>query len=193
MRAQSWCIVATLTVTTTLQGCAPLVVGGAAAGTAATAVDRRTAGTMVEDETIELKARKAIVGDKELDEKSHFNVTSYNTHVLITGETPTEELKARAEELIGKVPKVTRVYNEIAVGPVTSVATRSSDTVITSKVKTKLVADEHIDGLAVKVVTENGVVYLMGLLTRDEADRATEVARKTGGVQKVVKLIQYTD
>jgi osmotically-inducible protein OsmY len=169
------------------------VVGGAAAGTAATAVDRRTAGTMVEDETIELKARKAIVGDKELDEKSHFNVTSYNTHVLITGETPTEELKARAEELIGKVPKVTRVYNEIAVGPVTSVATRSSDTVITSKVKTKLVADEHIDGLAVKVVTENGVVYLMGLLTRDEADRATEVARKTGGVQKVVKLIQYTD
>jgi osmotically-inducible protein OsmY len=175
-----------------LQGCVAVAAGGAAAG-AATAVDRRTAGTMLEDETIELKARKSIVGDKELDEKSHLNVTSYNTHLLLTGETPTEELKARAAQLASAVPKVTRVYNEIAVGPPTSIATRSSDTLITSKVKTKLVADEQIDGVAVKVVTENGVVYLMGLLSHAEADRATEVARTTGGVQKVVKLIQYTD
>ena len=174
------------------QGCVAVAAGGAAAG-AATVVDRRTTGAMVEDETIELKSRKAIVGDKELDEQSHLNITSYNTHVLLTGETPTDALKARAEELVKAVPKVTRVYNEIAIGAPSSLLTRSSDTAITSKVKTKLVADEHIDGIAVKVVTESGVVYLMGLLTRDEADRATEVARKTGGVQKVVKLIQYTD
>lgn len=185
-------IPAVLAAVIVLEGCVALAAGGAAAG-AATVVDRRTTGTMVEDETIELKARKAFEGDKELDEQSHLNITSYNTHVLLTGETPTDALRARAEELISKVPKVTRVYNEITVGAPSSVMTRSSDTVITSKVKTKLVADEHIDGVAVKVVTENGVVYLMGLLTRAEADRATEVARKTGGVQKVVKLIQYTD
>jgi osmotically-inducible protein OsmY len=185
-------IPAVLAAVIVLEGCVALAAGGAAAG-AATVVDRRTTGTMVEDETIELKTRKAFEGDRELDEQSHLNITSYNTHVLLTGETPTEALRARAEEVASKVPKVTRVYNEITVGAPSSVMTRSSDTVITSKVKTKLVADEHIDGVAVKVVTENGVVYLMGLLTRAEADRATEVARKTGGVQKVVKLIQYTD
>jgi osmotically-inducible protein OsmY len=175
-----------------LNGCVALAAGGAAAG-AATAVDRRTAGTMLEDESIELKTRQAIVGDQELDKQSHLNITSYNTHVLLTGETPTEALKARAEELATKVPEVTRVYNEITIGSPSSIMTRSSDTLITSKVKTRLVAAEKIDGVAVKVVTENGVVYLMGLLTRAEADRATEVARTTGGVQKVVKLIQYTD
>lgn len=175
-----------------LQGCVAVAAGGAAAG-AATAVDRRTAGTMVEDETIELKARKAIVGDKELNEQSHLNVTSYNTYLLLTGETPTEELRARAAALVANIPKVTQVYNEIAVAAPSSFMTRSSDTVITSKVKTRLVADERIDGLAVKVVTENGVVYLMGLVSRAEADLATEIARKTGGVQKVVRLFQYTD
>jgi len=192
MRTQTIRLAVILPVIAVLQGCVAVAAGGAAAG-AASVVDRRSAGTMVEDETIELKARKAIVGDKELDQKSHLNVTSYNTHLLLTGETPSEELKVRAEERVSKVPKVTRVYNEITVGAPSSVMTRSSDTLITSKVKTKLAADEHIDAVAVKVVTENGVVYLMGLLTHAEADRATEVARKTGGVQKVVKLIQYTD
>jgi len=192
MSTQSIRVTGILAVVIFLQGCVALAAGGAAAG-AATVVDRRSAGAMVEDETIELKARQAIVSDKELDQKSHLNVTSYNSHLLVTGETPTEELKTRMEQLVSKVPKVARVYNEVTVGAPSSVMTRSSDTLITSKVKTKLAADEHIDAVAVKVVTENGVVYLMGLLTRAEADRATEVARKTGGVQKVVKLIQYTD
>lgn len=192
MSTQSIRVTGILAVIAFLQGCVALAAGGAAAG-AATVVDRRSAGAMVEDETIELKARQAIVSDKELDQKSHLNVTSYNSHLLVTGETPTEELKSRMEQLVSKVPKVARVYNEVTVGAPSSVMTRSSDTLITSKVKTKLAADEHIDAVAVKVVTENGVVYLMGLLTRAEADRATEVARKTGGVQKVVKLIQYTD
>jgi osmotically-inducible protein OsmY len=175
-----------------LAGCAAAVVGGAAAGGAA-AVDRRTTGTFVEDEAIELKARKAIIEDKELNSQSHLNVTSYNTVVLVSGEAPTEELRTRAIEIVRNLPKVSHVYNEVTLAAPSSLMTRSSDTVITSKVKTRLVTDADIDGIHVKVVTENGVVYLMGLLSQAEAERAAEVARQTGGVQKVVKLFQYTD
>lgn len=176
----------------TAGGCAAVVVGGAAAGATA-AVDRRTAGTLIEDEAIELKARKAILVDKELNDQAHLNVTSYNTVVLVSGEAPTEELRARAIDMIRKIPKVSHVHNEITIAAPSSLMSRSSDSVITSKVKTRLLADADIEGIHVKVVTENGVVFLMGLLARAEADRATELARGTGGVQKVVKLFQYTD
>jgi len=176
----------------TAGGCAAAVVGGAAAGATA-AVDRRTAGTLIEDEAIELKARKAILVDKELNDQAHLNVTSYNTVVLVSGEAPTEELRARAIDMIRKIPKVSHVHNEITIAAPSSLMSRSSDSVITSKVKTRLLADADIEGIHVKVVTENGVVFLMGLLARAEADRATELARGTGGVQKVVKLFQYTD
>lgn len=175
-----------------LAGCAAVVVGGAAAGASA-AVDRRTTGTLVEDEAIELKARKAIIDEKELNSQSHLNVTSFNGVVLLSGETPSEALRDRAVEIVRNIPKVSHVYNEVTIAAPSSVMTRSSDTLITSKVKTKLVTNADIDGIHVKVVTENGVVYLMGLLSRAEADRAAEVARQTGGVQKVVKLFQYTD
>ncbi len=175
-----------------LQGCVAVAAGGAVAGASA-AVDRRTTGTLVEDESIELKAVRAIMADKDLNSQSHLNVTSYNTVVLLTGETPTDELRQRAEQIARGVDKVTTVHNEITVAAPSSVMTRSSDTVITSKVKTKLLADKNIEGVNIKVVTENGVVYLMGLASRAEAERATEVARQTGGVQKVVKVFQYTD
>lgn len=176
----------------TAGGCAAVAVGGAAAGATA-AVDRRTTGTLIEDEAIELKARRAFSSDKDLSGQAHLNATSFNTVVLVSGETPTEELRARAIEHVRKIPKVSHVHNEVTVAAPSSMMSRSSDSVITSKVKTKLLANENIDGIHVKVVTENGVVYLMGLLSRAEADRATEVARLTGGVQKVVKLFQYTD
>ncbi|MGH8245191.1 MAG: BON domain-containing protein [Gammaproteobacteria bacterium] len=176
----------------TAGGCAAVVVGGAAAGASA-AVDRRTTGTLIEDEAIELKARKAFSADKEVSDQAHLNVTSYNTVVLVSGEAPTEELRTRAVELVRKIQKVSRVHNEVTVAAPSSMMSRSSDSVITSKVKTKLLGNEDIDGIHVKVVTENGVVYLMGLLSRAEADRATEVARLTGGVQKVVKLFEYRD
>ncbi|OGT84548.1 MAG: BON domain-containing protein [Gammaproteobacteria bacterium RIFCSPLOWO2_02_FULL_61_13] len=175
-----------------LQGCVAVAAGGAVAGASA-AVDRRTTGTLVEDESIELKAVRAIMADKDLNSQSHLNVTSYNTVVLLTGETPTDELRQRAEQIARGVDKVTTVHNEITVAAPSSMMTRSSDTVITSKVKTKLLADKNIEGVNIKVVTENGVVYLMGLASRAEAERATEVARQTGGVQKVVKVFQYTD
>ena len=175
-----------------LQGCVAVAAGGAVAGASA-AVDRRTTGTLVEDEAIELKAGHALHADTDLNAQAHWNVTSYNTIVLLTGETPTEELHQRAERIVREIDKVTTVHNELIIAAPSSMITRSSDTVITSKVKTKLLADENIEGVNIKVVTENGVVYLMGLVSRAEAELATEVARQTGGVQKVVKIFQYTD
>ena len=175
-----------------LQGCVAVAAGGAVAGASA-AVDRRTTGTLVEDESIELKAVRAMLADQDLNAQAHLNVTSYNTIVLLTGETPTDELRRRAEQIVRGIDKVSTVHNEIIVAAPSSMITRSSDTVITSKVKTKLLADKNIEGVNIKVVTENGVVYLMGLVSRAEAELATEVARQTGGVQKVVKIFQYTD
>lgn len=175
-----------------LQGCAAVAVTGMATG-ATVAADTRTTGTVIEDQSIELKAGQAIRNDKELDEKTHLNVTSYNTYVLLTGEAPTETLRSRAIELVRNVEKVTHVYNEITIAAPSSLMSRSSDTVITSKVKTKLLADSEVNGLNIKVITEKGVVYLMGLSSRSQANKATEIARQTGGVQKVVKLFQYLD
>ncbi|HKK16362.1 MAG TPA: BON domain-containing protein, partial [Gammaproteobacteria bacterium] len=121
------------------------------------------------------------------------NVTSYNNVVLVTGETPTEEMKKRAIDIVTNVPKVSHVYDELTIAAPSSLVSRSSDSLITSKVKTRLLTLDNFDGTRVKVVTEKGVVYLMGLLRRDESDRATEAARQVGGVQKVVKLFQYIE
>ena len=175
-----------------LGGCVAAAITATGAG-AAVAVDPRTTGTMIEDESIELKAGHALSQNKELADKAHINVTSYNNRVLVTGEAPTEQLRRQAIELVRAVPKVSQVYDEITIAAPTSLMTRSSDTVITSKVKTRMLASDKVQGLNVKVVTENGVVYLMGLVKRKQGDAATEIARTTGGVQKVVKLFQYTD
>ena len=175
-----------------LHGCAAVVVGGAATG-ANVAHDRRTTGTFIEDEAIELKSLKAFTDDKEINDQAHLNVTSFNTIVLVTGEAPTEELRQRVIQIVWNISKVTHVYDEISIAGPSSLMSRSGDTLITTKVKTKLIAEKNLDGTHVKVVTENGVVYLMGLLTREDADKATEITRQTGGVQKVVKLFQYSD
>jgi len=175
-----------------LGGCAAAVVAGGAT-TAAVVYDRRTAGTIIEDQSIETKAWQAFGSDKEINDNSHLNVTSYNTIVLVTGETSTEELRERIISIVRNLDKVSQVYNEVTIAAPSAYVSRSSDSLITSKVKTKLLALENFEGASVKVVTEKGVVYLMGLLSHDEADRATDAARKVGGVQKVVKLFQYTD
>jgi osmotically-inducible protein OsmY len=178
-----------------LSGCATVVVGvGAAAGTTATiAHDRRTTGTFIEDQAIELKAVKSFFFDKEINDSSHINVTSYNTVVLITGESPSEDIRNRIINIVRDIPKVTHVYDELTIAAPSSWTSRSSDSLITSKVKTKLLLLKNFDGTRVKVVTEKGVVYLMGLLTRAESDVATRETQQTGGVQKVVKLFQYVD
>jgi len=178
-----------------LSGCTAAVVGaGAAAGTTASvAHDRRTTGTFIEDQAIELKAIKSFFSDKEINDSSHINVTSYNTVVLITGETPSEDIRKRIVNIVKTIPKVTHVYDELTIAAPSSWTSRSSDSLITSKVKTKLLTLKNFDGTRVKVVTEKGVVYLMGLLTRAESDIATRETQQTGGVQKVVKLFQYVD
>ena len=175
-----------------LGGCAAVVVAGGATG-AAVAYDRRTTGTIIEDQAIETKAWQTFASDKEINEKAHLNVTSYNTIVLVTGEAPDEEIRQRIINIVQNLDKVSHVYNEVTIAAPSSYVSRSSDSLITSKVKTKLLALENFDGARVKVITEKGVVYLMGLVSHEESDRVTDVARKVGGVQKVVKLFQYTD
>ena len=175
-----------------LWGCAPVVVAGGATG-AAVAYDRRTTGTIIEDQAIETKAWTAFWEDKEIRDNAHINVTSYNTIVLVTGEAPNEDLRKRIIDIVSNIEKVSHVYDELTIAAPSSYVSRYSDSVLTTKVKTKLLTLDNFDGTRVKVVTEKGIVYLMGLVTREEADRVTDPASKVGGVQKVVKLFQYTD
>lgn len=173
-----------------LNGCAAVVIGGGATA-AAVATDRRTTGTVVEDQAIEVKAAGLISENKELDENTHINITSYNTHVLVTGEAPTHEMRDQIIDLVKSVDKVTHVYDEIAISAPTSFTSRSNDALLSSKLKAKLIANEQLSGIHVKVVTERGTAYLMGLVSREEAEIATDIARKTAGLQKVVKLFLY--
>ena len=175
-----------------LAGCA-IAAGGGSAAAGYSTLDRRTTGTIIEDQAIEIKAYRAIAADKELDEQTHINITSYNTAVLVTGESPVDEMRQKIVSIVSAVDKVKHVYNEITIAAPSSMVSRSSDVYITTKVKTKLFADKILSGLVIKVNTEKGVVYLMGIVSQKEAEIATNIARETGGVQKVVKLFQYTD
>ena len=177
-------------------GCAPLVIGGAAAAGGAVAYSRRSAGTMVDDEKIEIQALRSVRTDDEIGRSLHISIISYNGVVLMVGQAPTQDIRNRAETLVSGVPKVRLVHNEMIIAAPSSLATRSSDTITTSRVKTSILGiskGEDSPGLRTKVVTENGIVYLMGLLTHNEADAVTEAARQVGGVQRVVKLFEYTD
>jgi osmotically-inducible protein OsmY len=171
-----------------LSACVPVVVGGAAAG-GAVAADRRTSGIYVEDENIELKAVKHM--ETTLGDQAHVNVTSYNRNVLLTGEVPDEAAKASAEAFVKSIEHVRAITNEIVIGPKTSISSRSNDTYLTSKVKTKFVTENQFPANVVKIVTENSVVYLLGIVNKTEADAAAEIARNTDGVDKVVKVFEY--
>ena len=175
------------------QGCAPVVITGATTAVSTIAADRRTAGTMLEDEAIEIKSRLALSDLKDLNNRVHINFTSFNTAVLVSGEAPTEEDRQAVVGLVKNVEKVTRIYNEITIAAPSSLLSRSADTVVSAKIKAKLIAEKDLNTLHIKVVTENGVTYLMGLVSREEGDIATEVARRTGGVQKVVRLFEYRE
>ena len=175
------------------QGCAPVAITGATTAVSTVAADRRTTGTMIEDEAIEIKSRLALSDLKELNDRVHINFTSFNTTVLVSGEAPTEEDRQAVIDLVKNVEKVTVVHDEITVAAPSSLLSRSADSVITAKIKAKLIAEQDLSTLHIKVVTENGVTYLMGLVSEEEGDIATEVARRTGGVQKVVKLFEYRE
>ena len=175
-------------LTAQLSACVPVIVGGAAAG-GAVAADRRTSGIFVEDENIELKAVKHM--ETTLGENAHVNVTSYNRNVLLTGEVPNEAAKTSAEAFVKSIQNVRAITNEIAVAPKSSISSRSNDTYLTSKIKTKFVTENQFPANVVKIVTENSVVYLLGIVNKTEADAAAEIARNTDGVNKVVKVFEY--
>ena len=174
-----------------VHGCAPLVAGGAAATGILVAQDRRTVGTMTEDEGIEIKTVSRI-GERFKD-GVHVNVTSYNRITLLTGEIPGAEASTEVERIARAVENVRGVHNETAVAGVSSYAVRSNDAVITYKVKARFLDTKKFNPLHVKVVTENSVVYLMGMVRKQEASEATEIARTTSGVQKVVRVFELLD
>lgn len=187
---------AVFVTTLLLNGCAPLVLGGAAATGVNIAHDRRTVGTYIDDEGIELKAIAAIHKDKGLSQQIHINIISVNGVVLLVGQAPTATLRERAGSIVQGIEKVRLVHNELTIAAPNSLMTRSSDSIITTKVKTRLIGIKGFDDLdpsRVKVVTENGTVFLMGILYQAEADAVTQRASQVGGVQKVVKLFEYLD
>jgi len=173
-----------------LSGCVPVAAGGAAAG-GLVAADRRTTGAYIEDQGIEIKTEKHI--DEQLGDKIHVNVTSYNRNVLLTGEAIDEAAKQKAESIAKATENVRSVTNELAVAGASSMTSRSNDSYLTSKVKTRMISENRFPSNYVKVVTENSVVYLMGMVTHKEADDAVDITRGTDGVQKVVKVFEYVD
>ena len=179
--------VLTLVFALGLSACAPVVLGGAAM-TGMVAADRRTAGTQLEDERIELIATKRL--NELLGERGHVNVTSFNRRVLITGEVPTAQDRQRVEAAIAQIENVRGVVNDLAVVPNASLGQRSSDSWITGQVRAGIVDARDLSSSAFKVVTERGVVYLMGIVTQREAERVTEIARGVPGVAKVVRVFE---
>ncbi len=176
-----------------LAGCAPATVGAGAAGATAVARESRTLGTLIDDQLIELKAASAISNDAELSAQAHINITSYNFIILLSGEAPTEALRSKAEQIVREQPKVRRVHNKITIAAPSSTLTRASDVSLTTRVKAVFIGDEQLAADRVKVVSENGVVYLMGLVTQAEAQRATELTSGVSGVQRIVQLFEITD
>jgi osmotically-inducible protein OsmY len=174
-----------------LSGCIPAMILGGAAATAVAISDRRQPEVLLGDKRIEYAVSGRI--DDALRDQAHINATSYNYTVLLTGEAYTPELKAQAEKIATEVPQVKNVVNEIDIAGRSSLASRSNDSLITTKVKANLISDagKRYEPEQVKIVTERGVVYLLGLVTREEADAITDVVRSTAGVQKVVRVFEY--
>jgi osmotically-inducible protein OsmY len=168
-----------------LSACAPLVIGGAAV---MIAVDRRTSGAQLEDESIELRGASRL--RDALGDRAHFNITSYNRQVLLTGEVPNEQAKQTAEQVVSRVDNVKGIVNELVVLPPSSLGQRSSDALITGRIRASLIDARDLYVGAFKVVTERSVVYLMGRVTQREADRATQLARTVSGVQRVVRIFE---
>ncbi|TSE30792.1 Osmotically-inducible protein Y [Tepidimonas charontis] len=182
------CVVAAVLLQS-MSGCAPLVAGAVVGGTVLVATDRRTTATQLEDQTIELKAANRL--REQLGERARINATSYNRRVLLTGEVASEADRQTALRVVQGVENVLGVIDELAVMGSPSLTARSADALVTARVKAALLDAKDLSANAFKVVTERGTVYLMGLVTRREADRATEIARAIPGVQRVVRVFEY--
>ena len=186
---RSFLFFAAILLTLMLPGCIPLAVTGIGA-TALLVDDRRSTGVYVEDENIEWKARGRLI---ENFRDAHVNVTSFNLAVLLTGEVPSEQMKLDVGNTIRGIPSVKNVTNELTVGGNTALTARANDTFITTNVKTRFINNGKFSINHVKVVTEAGTAFLLGIVTREEADVATELARTTSGVSRVVKVFEYTE
>ncbi|OBW96178.1 division/outer membrane stress-associated lipid-binding lipoprotein [Gallibacterium anatis] len=174
-----------------LQGCvAAAVVGGGALATKV-AMDPRTTGTQIDDQTLELRVADALRKDKQLNEQAHISTVVYNGRALLVGEVPSADLKEVAVNLARGVKDIADVYDEIQIGEKVSFMQASKDTWITTEVKSKLFVNGNVKASDVKVVTENGVVYLIGRVTQSQAAAAVDVARQVNGVRKVVKVFTY--
>ena len=170
----------------TLSGCPAAIIGSGAVAIDTTA-DRRTHGIILEDSNIELKSFTLI---QKIEGDIHTNVTSYNGHVLIVGQVPSEAIKSKINASIKEIANVKSLTNELTIGPVSSLSTRAQDTLITSNVKARFFKENKVPPFYVKVVTENKIVYLMGILTDEESREAETIARNTSQVSKVVKLFE---
>ncbi len=177
-----------LSATLSLQGC-PLVLVGAAGGGAMIVSDRRTFGTQTEDREIQIKAVTQF--SRQMPQEAHLNIAVFNRHVLLTGEVPTQVAKQKAETLVRNLPNVRSIINELAVQGASSLPARSNDAYLTAKVKTALIREEKLSANFLKVVTERGIVYLMGLVSVTEGNLAADVTSRVPGVLQVVKVFQY--
>ena len=189
--ARTLALAAVLGLAPQLQGCVEMAVVGAGAAALA-ADDRRSIGAQTEDKDIDLRGESRV--NDRFGNKVHINITSYNRNVLLTGEAPDAGTKAQIERIVRELPNVRGVVNEIQIAGVSSYSARGNDSYLTSKVKARFIDNGGVfSANQVKVVTENGVVYLLGLVTRKEAEAAVEIARTTGGVQKVVRVFEYIE
>ena len=182
-------IIALILCFSLLQGCTAVVVGGAATGAAA-ATDRRTLGTQIDDNTIELKAGVILKEAEGLEDHARIVVKSVNGHLLVVGQTPNDYLRELAIKTLKQIEGVKRIHNQVRIGSITSITTRTEDTWITARIKIKLLTADGVNSNNISVLTENAEVYLMGLVTEDEAQKAAEVARNISGVEKVVKVFE---
>jgi len=175
-----------------LSGCAGLMLAGAGAGAAASQ-DRRTVPTQLEDSNIEIKSAAALFKNDEIWKDTNIDVVSYNTIVLLIGQAPTASLKSKAQAEVKKIPKVKKVYNQIRIAAPISFFARRNDEYLTSKVKTSMLFTENFPSGKIKVVTENNEVFLLGLVSESEAEKAVEVARNIDGVTRVIKVFEIIE
>tara|TARA_R110002110_G_scaffold383245_4_gene594675 strand:- start:35137 stop:35739 length:603 start_codon:yes stop_codon:yes gene_type:complete len=175
-----------------LNGCAAVVASTAATGVMV-AQDRRSTGTIVDDKGIEFKAVQAVHRSLSHEEKSRVSVTSYNNRVLLLGQAPSEQVKSKIEETVKRVANVKQLHNEMTIGEPTPLLSRTTDSVITTKIKSAMVFNKSFNPTRAKVITENGIVYLLGIVSPEEEEIAVDIARHTKGVKKVVKIFEYKD
>ncbi len=176
-----------------LQGCAPAVVVGAATTGFIIAEDRRTTEAFLQDQTIKFRSNDAIYSSKEIGTQVHVNVISYNQQVLLTGEAPTGSIRDQVEAIVSNIPGVKKVYNEIKVQPNSRFESRNNDAMITAKVKGRILRNSAVDPSKIKVVTEHANVYLLGLVTEEEATASVEIAQQVDGVERVIRVFEIIE